>query len=940
MSRVDAVLETPAVAQTLEQSADPLSARAVLTRILDQQPGWSEPLRASELVRDALVAVACASRSLSAALASDVSLVEPLLDANAFVAERTLPGFSASLDTADVSDEDALRTWKRREYFRIAARDLLGIADLPTVGRELAGLAQTCLGAALRLAEPEIALALIGMGKLGGIELNYASDVDVLFVHESSGADATEAADRDARRVLAIMAEPSAAGIVFRTDADLRPEGRAGALSRSVDAYVAWWEQWAQTWEFQALIKARAVAGDAAAGAAFIEAAQPFVWPDVLGPDAVREIRAMKARSEGETHRRGLDDRELKRGRGGIRDIEFAVQLLQLVHGRHDPSIRSGTTLDALAQLVAAGYIAPREAAPFDAAYQFLRVVEHRLQLWDEQQTHTLPTDLPSRTRLARVLGYRDRGDRSAADQLDTEHRGHQTRARAIHERLFFGPLLEALAGKPGPLTDVAVRDRLQAFGFLDLTATRAALEELTRGLSRSSQLMAQLLPLLLEWCSDAVDPELALLQLRRLAEGPTRASSLAIAFRDSPAAAERTCRLLGAGRMLGDALRHQPEFVATLGSDTALSRSKDREPFVEAALGTVGWRASDPAARQSALRRFKRRELLRIGARDVLSFADLVHTGEDLSTLAEACLEAALTALQPQVPFAVVGMGSLGGRDLSYGSDLDLLFVFDGDGAADFAEAERVAEQLVREIAAPTAEGRTFAIDATLRPEGRHGALARSLDAYRAYWDRWVGTWELQALIKARPVAGDLDLARRFCAAARPHIYRTPFPEAEVLEVRRMKVRVESERIPPGEDPQFHLKLGRGSLSDVEFTVQLLQLVHGATDESLRAPETLTALDALIVAGILDAEDGTALRVAYEYCAEARNALFLVTESERDSLPVDPWEAERVARLLGYLHRPQASLRDDYLRVTRHARRVVERVFYGREPGHDEGRE
>ena len=573
-----------------------------------------------------------------------------------------------------------------------------------------------------------------------------------------------------------------------------------------------------------------------------------------------------------------------------------------------------------------------REAAPFHAAYLFLRTVEHRLQLWDEQQTHTLPTDLPSRTRLARVLGYRDRGDRSAADQLDSEHRGHQSRARAIHERLFFGPLLEALAGEPGQLSAVAMRERLQAFGFLDLAATRAALDELTHGFSRSSQLMAQLLPLLLEWCSDAVDPELALLQLRRLAEGPTRASSLAVAFRDSPAAAERTCRVLGASRMLGDALRRQPEFVATLGNDTELGTDKNRDRFVEAALGTVGWRAGDPVARQSALRRFKRRELLRIGARDVLSFADLVETGADLSTLAEACLEAALTALQPQVPFAILGMGSLGGRDLSYGSDLDLLFVYDGDGAADFAEAERVAEQLVREIAAPTPDGRTFAVDATLRPEGRDGALARSLDGYRAYWDRWVGTWELQALIKARPVAGDADLARRFCDAARPHVFRAAFPEADVLEVRRMKVRVESERIPPGEDPQFHLKLGRGSLSDVEFTVQLLQLVHGATDESLRAPETLTALDALVAAGTLDAEDGAALRVAYEYCAAARNALFLVTESERDSLPVDPWEAERVARLLGYLHHPQASLRDDYLRLTRHARHVVERVFYGRE--------
>ena len=303
---------------------------------------------------------------------------------------------------------------------------------------------------------------MIGMGKLGGSELNYSSDVDVLFVHEGS----LDRAERTVRRVLQVMAEPTADGIVFRTDADLRPEGRSGALSRTIDGYTAYWERWAQTWEFQALLKARPVAGDPGLGARFVDVAQPHVWPDVLPPDAVREVRVMKARAEGETRRRGLAERELKRGRGGIRDIEFAVQLLQLVHGRHDPSIRSANTLDALAQLVTAGYVDVRDGVPLSDAYRFLRTVEHRLQLWDEQQTHTLPTDQTARLRLARVLGYRGRTDESAVDQFEVDHRRHQAQVRSIHEKLFFGPLLDTLAGRPGPLPLEAAEERLRAFGF------------------------------------------------------------------------------------------------------------------------------------------------------------------------------------------------------------------------------------------------------------------------------------------------------------------------------------------------------------------------------------------------------------------------------------------------------------------------------------------
>jgi glutamate-ammonia-ligase adenylyltransferase len=747
----------------------------------------------------------------------------------------------------------------------------------------------------------------------------------VLFVHDGDGT----AAEHAARELLTVMTAPTADGIVFRTDADLRPEGRSGPLSRTLDAYRAYYERWAKPWEFQALLKARPVAGDDDLGARFLETTQPFVWPDVLDPDAVRAVRAMKARAETEMRRRGLTDREVKRGRGGIRDIEFAVQLLQLVHGRHDASVRSPSTLDALAQLATGGYIELDDARQLDDAYRFLRTVEHRLQLQDEQQTHTLPSDIAARTRLARVLGYRDRGDETALDLFEADYRACQNRVRSIYERLFFAPLLDTLAGA-GPLTATAVEERLAAFGFLDVARTRAALQELTQGLTRRSRVMQQLLPVILGWLSVTPDPDLGLLQLRRLAEGETRSTSLARTFRESPGAAERTCRLLGSSRLLGDALRRQPDFVEMLGDDEWLAREKSRDELIEEALGTLTWRAS-VEDRRKGLRRFKRREMLRIASRDVLGFASIEATERELAALADACIEAAVHAVHPPLPFAVIGMGRFGGAELSYASDLDVLFVYDGEDADDFRAAEQVATQLMDEIGGITPEGQTFRIDANLRPEGKKGALARSLSAYRAYYERWAQTWEFQALLKARPVAGDAAVSERFAALIEPFVYRDPFTEDAVREVRRMKARIERERIPPNEDPSFHLKLGRGSLSDVEFTVQLLQLQHGARHPEIRSTSTIDALHRLRDAGLLEAADADALEEAYRFCERARNARYLLTGKPGDALPTDGREATRLGRLLGYEHRPQASLRDDYRRVTRRARKVVERVFYGR---------
>ncbi|HKY69229.1 MAG TPA: bifunctional [glutamine synthetase] adenylyltransferase/[glutamine synthetase]-adenylyl-L-tyrosine phosphorylase, partial [Acidimicrobiales bacterium] len=780
-----------------------------------------------------------------------------------------------------------------------------------------AGLAAEVLAAAVRLAGPGPGtgtaagdgaggLAVVGMGKLGGCELNYASDIDLLFV------------EGDPRHARAVM---DLARRCYRVDANLRPEGRDGALTRSVDSYVAYWSRWAQPWEFQALVKAAPVAGDPDVGAAWAEAARTALWDRRWTADDLRSLRAMKARSEAEVQRHGDADRELKRGPGGIRDIEFAVQTLQLVHGGADPELRSRTTLVALGDLARGGYVADDDADGLADAYRFLRRAEHALQIEDDQQTHTVPAERDHRRRIARVLGYRGTPEAGPTEAFDRDLARRRNLVRGVHERLYFRPLLDALAGA-GRLSPEAAAGALTRFGFTDVERTRAAVRELTRGLTRSSRMMQQLLPLVLDWLSTAPDPDLGLLGLRKLTSGDQRATTLAHTFRDSPDVARRLCGLLGTSALLGEVLAANPDLIARL-ADADRLQTLDRPALVDSARAAVSWR-TDLDDRQRALRRWRGRHLLGVAARDVFDEADVRTVGRDLTAQAEACVETALAQLDPQVPFAVVAMGRFAGGELSYASDLDVLFVHDAEVERGHAEGLRLAGGVLRLLSGTTPAHRIYAIDATLRPEGRQGALTRSLDGYRAYLDRWAQTWERQALTRARPVAGDPALGQRFLDLLAEAVWDRPFTDDHEREIRRMKARIERERIPPGEDAEFHLKLGRGSLSDVEWTVQLLQLRTG-----VRVPSTIGALGALEAEGALAPADAEVLRAAYRFCEQARNRWWLVGSgpTATDSLPARPDDLLHLSRSLGTT---PGALREDYRRVTRRARRVVERLFYG----------
>ena len=906
-----------ALAGAAERSAAPDVVAIALRRVLEQRPAAAGRLLEGEgasPLAAAFIAVVAASNALGRLCTADPAAFD-VLDA----LDRPV--------AIDAGDPDALARSKRLELLRIAARDLLGRDALDDVGRALADMADGVLEGAWALATGATGgdgFAVIGMGKVGGRELNYASDVDVMFVTGRPDGDSV------AREVLRI------ARGCFRVDVALRPEGRSGPLTRSLDGYRSYWEKRAAPWEFQALLKARPVAGDAGLGEAFSAAAARATWNRTFSADELAELRSMKARAESEASRVGIAGREIKRSPGGIRDVEFSVQLLQLVHGHHDPTIRDRSTLGALTELAAAGYVSGEDGEALAHAYRFLRTVEHRLQLVEEEQTHSLPADSDGRRRLARVLGFTDGPAVTATAAFDDTMRRCQSEVRIIHERLFFRPLLEAFGALDTASPDAsvsavmsadAVARRLTAFGFGDAQRTRTAVEELAGGLTRVSRLMGQLLPLLLDWLSVSPDPDLGLLGLRTLVVRSHHRALVVTTFRESPEAARRLCLILGSSRTMAEAIERNPEVIAELDDDRSLAPVPRAELVADAVE-----RLRQPGAegrRRARLVRLTQEQMLRIATRDLLDIDDIASTGRALTDVAEVVLEAALAYVAPDVAFSVVGMGRLGGAEMSYASDLDVLFVFDGTAPDADARGEEAAEEMLRFIHGPSPSQRVATVDLGLRPEGGQGRLARDLRGYQTYFDRWAQTWERQALLRARVVAGDGDLGERFLSLAHSFVWGRPLTDDDVADIRRMKARIERERIPPREDPQFHLKLGRGSLSDIEWTAQLLQLRHGVS-----AAGTMAALDVLAGQGVLSVADAETLGHAYRFLEHTRNRWHLVGTLSGgthpgESLPTDAHQQSRLARSLGT---SPVALRDEYRRVTRRARRVVERLFYGLE--------
>ncbi|MBD0711596.1 MULTISPECIES: bifunctional [glutamine synthetase] adenylyltransferase/[glutamine synthetase]-adenylyl-L-tyrosine phosphorylase [unclassified Streptomyces] len=961
---LSALRADPVLLDALGATADPDLALRGLARLAEAQQEterqtFTATLLSAKPFRDRLLGVLGASEALGDHLARHPRDWESLVTYEAADLHPGVPEFER--DLAAAADPVALRVAYRRCLLAIAARDVCGTTDVAETAAELADLATATLRAALaiaRTAAPVDAalcrLAVIAMGKCGGHELNYVSDVDVIFVGEpAEGADegkALQAATRLAAHLMRICSEPTVEGTIWPVDANLRPEGRNGPLVRTLSSHLAYYQRWAKTWEFQALLKARAVAGDPELGAQYIDAVSPLVWHAAERENFVPDVQKMR--------RRVVDnipvaqvDRELKLGPGGLRDVEFAVQLLQLVHGRSDSALHSGSTLDALAALAAGGYVGRADASQLDEAYRFLRAMEHRIQLYRLRRTHLVPEDEADLRRLGRSLGLRT----DPVAELNKEWKRHAAVVRRLHEKLFYRPLLDAVAQlAPGEirLSPKAAGQRLEALGYADPAAALRHLEALASGVSRKAAIQRTLLPVLLGWFADSADPDSGLLGFRKVSDALGKTPWYLRLLRDEGAAAENLARVLSAGRFAPDLLLRAPEAVALLGDPEGL-KPRGKEALEQEVLAAVG-RAEGAEQAVAAARGVRRRELFRTAAADLIGSygteespresdpgALVDRVGQAVTDLNAATLAGALRAAVraewgEELPtrFAVIGMGRFGGHELGYGSDADVLFVHEPREGVDEQEAARAANRVVAEmrrlLQLPTADP-PLLIDADLRPEGKSGPLVRTLKSYAAYYKRWSLVWESQALLRAEPMAGDRSLGERFIELVDPLRYPAEgLGEDAVREIRRLKARMESERLPRGADPTLHAKLGRGGLSDVEWTVQLLQMRYGWEEPGLRTNRTREALAAAHAAGLVPTEEAQILDEAWVLATRVRNAVMLVRGRAGDTFPTSPRELAAVGRYLGYEAGHVGEMVDDYRRTTRRARAVVEELFYG----------
>jgi glutamate-ammonia-ligase adenylyltransferase len=624
--------------------------------------------------------------------------------------------------------------------------------------------------------------------------------------------------------------------------------------------------------------------------------------------------------------------------------VEFAVQLLQLVHGRGDVSLRVPATLSALAALTAGGYVGRADGELMDEAYAFLRTLEHRIQLFQLRRTHVVPSDETSLRRVARGMGFA----KDPVPSFDEAWQGWRRVVHRLHEKLFYRPLLTVVARLPGSmssgdigLSSEAAESRLAALGFGDPRAAMRHLEALTSGVSRTAAIQRALMPAMLGWFADSPDPDAGLFGFRRLSESLGSTPWYLGTLRDEGHVAERLARVLGTSRFATSLIEREPLGVRMLAEDLT---PRGSEQLVSEMSSSAG-RQDDATEAVRSIRAIRRRELLRLAAGDLFGEVDVADVGAGLSRLTDATLQATLDAVERDLraqlgldaaptALAIIAMGRYGGFELSYASDADVMFVHDPLPGADpqlaTTYAQTVANELRRLLIAPMTDP-ALEVDADLRPEGKQGPLVRTLDSYAAYYARWSKVWEFQALLRADAVVGDETLRRRFTELIDPLRFPVAgISDADAAEVRRVKARVDRERLPRGADPHTHLKLGRGGLADIEWTVQLLQMRHAGTVPALRTPRTLDALRAAAAAGALAAEDADVLERSWRTVSRVRNAIILVQGKGSDVVPRDTRTRAAVSAVLGYAPGESDAMLNDYLRTTRRARLVVDRVFWG----------
>ncbi|MBN9105442.1 MAG: bifunctional [glutamine synthetase] adenylyltransferase/[glutamine synthetase]-adenylyl-L-tyrosine phosphorylase [Propionibacteriaceae bacterium] len=953
-SQRTAAAQVDAVLAELQSAADPDLALAGMNRLVLARDDLFEVLRSGDDVLPRLAAVLGASVALGQHLGAhpeDLEVLTGPVDRRSVgeLRSRLLAaiGAEATLEqpVAAPDRSDDLRRAYRRELLRIAARDLTAadpLAVLPDVAAELADLADATVEAALALARgevpewPDCRLGVVALGKTGAGELNYVSDVDVLYIAEPAlGPDgepvcsvdrALSVATRLASALTRVCSAHTGAGTIWPIDAALRPEGKAGPLARTLASHRAYYERWAKNWEFQAMLKARPMAGDLELAGSFVDMVWPMVWRVADDDQFVPQTQAMRLRVVELLPSRDANH-EIKLGAGGLRDVEFSVQLLQLVHGRADERLRLRGTFEALDALVKHGYVGRSDGFDLGTAYRLQRLLEHRVQLYQLRRTHLMPADETNQRWLARSVGL------GATDELMHLWRNTTRQVLRLHQRLFYSPVLAAVARIPSAevgLTSEAAETRLRALGYADPRAALRHIEALSSGMSRSAEIQRQLLPAMLTWFTAGPNPDHGLLAFRQVSEALGATPWYLRTLRDGDVMAEHLARILASSRYAVNLLLRSPQNAALLGDAQGLAPRDGAAILAE--MQSAAGRHESPEDAIAAIRASRRNELLRLAMADLLGELDLAALGSALSAVTAATVDAALGVASRGLdvpPLAVIAMGRWGGQELSYASDADAMFVLASDEPGATAAATTAISRLRAMLAQPGPDP-ALQLDVDLRPEGKQGPIVRSLESYRAYYARWSSTWEAQALLRAAPGAGDAGLAASLLADIDGVRYPVDgLTQAQVHEIRRLKARMEAERAPRGGDPARNTKLGPGGLSDVEWVVQLLQLQQGHSVPGLRTPSTLDALAAAADADLLTAGDAAALREAWVLASRIRNAVMLFRGRASDALPTDVRDLAAVAQILGYAKGESSLLVEDQLRRARLARQVMDRTFW-----------
>lgn len=992
----------PGLQVGLSGAADPDMALNNFERFVstvEDIPSFLALVRARPDVLTSLITIFGASRFLSTylviepvqslSLLSDPGFLSPSPGRQS-VAER----LSAMQD--GVNDEKgffrALRLFRKQEMLRIGLRDLLNKADLRETVADLSDLAEVCLQKAYEWADNALAarygrplierpdgssaparFAVIAMGKLGGRELNFSSDVDLMYVYTADGetqgtASLPDAPARNritnheyfiklAEKLTAAIGEKTADGFVFRVDLRLRPEGQRGPLAQSLGSYEIYYESWGQTWERSALVKARPVAGDEALGREFLERVTPFVFRKYLDFGALAEIRDMKQKINKDVEQKGRTYRDVKLGYGGIREIEFVVQALQLIYAGRDRTLREKSTMKALHILSQKGLITYEEYSALARAYVFLRMVEHRIQIPDDLQTQIMPEDGRGLRALARRAGYLQADGET--DSLLRDYAGHTNTVRSIYDNLFAFTGREAVRPEAdydmllnAETTEQEGVSLFSRHGFRDPGKAYRNLLLLREGSAfvhqtpRSRKLFNDIFPSLFREIVSSPDPDMALHHLESLLAAQGSWESIQPLLKFDPSAGKMLIAILANSEYFSRMLIRSPILLQNLLESRQGYGAGTRSVFSRDLLENMQ-QASGISEKLDALRRFKHREELRIGMADLLSNMDGTAVSRDLSKLAEACLDAALRLARSETGsryntsdssgLAVIGVGKLGGRELTYGSDLDILFVYSGPrgrtpgtGLSWFEYFSKVAEKTISYLSTLTREGFAFRVDTRLRPTGSKGPLVQSIEAFKAYYGSQAQTWERQALVRARYVAGDRAVGLEFCSEIQDLIYRVYDKTGLAKDIRNMRSRMEEE-IGKEQAAFYNIKQGQGGIVDVEFIAQYLQLLEGNRHPRIRVPGTGNALRALRNKGLLAPEEYTVLSGSYFFLRRIESRLRIVSNRATAELSKRQDEIRTLARRMGYEDGDKTAgqqLLDEYRQVTLRVRKLFQKIL------------